>query len=85
VPDFRFAVDDWFQAGTRYVLRMHAKGGHNGVLPTPLGLAQPTGREVGVHGIEVFEVVDDRVVGVSVVWNYGELYECLGATLPDNG
>jgi hypothetical protein len=32
-----------------------------------------------MHGIEVFEVRDDLIVGVWIGWNYGELYAALGA------
>ena len=29
-PDLRWTVDQWFAAGERYVLRMHASGTHTG-------------------------------------------------------
>lgn len=77
-PDLRFEVLDWFAADSRYVLRLRAAGTHRGPLATPIGVAPPTGQSFTMHGIEVFEVRDDLIVGVWLVWNQGELYAALG-------
>jgi predicted ester cyclase len=82
LPDLHFSVQDSFRAGSRYVLRLLAKGTHKGDLQTPLGLAKPTGHLVLMRGIEVFEVANDRIVGVWVGWNFGDLYAAAGARLP---
>jgi predicted ester cyclase len=78
-PDLRFELLDWFAEGSRYVLRLRAAGTHHGALATPIGIAQPTGRDFSMHGIEVFEVHDDLITAVWIGWNYGELYAALGA------
>ena|SRR5689334_4112637 len=78
-PDIRFEVLDWFEARSRYVLRLRAAGTHHGSLTTPIGVVAPTGRDFTMHGIEVFEVRDDLITSVWLLWNYGELYAALGA------
>lgn len=78
-PDLRFELLDWFAGGSRYVLRLRAVGTHRGPLATPIGVAEPTGRDFSMRGIEVFEVHDDLITAVWVSWNYGDLYAALGA------
>jgi predicted ester cyclase len=78
-PDLRFETLDWITADARYVLRLRAAGTHQGALATPIGVAEPSGRSFTMHGIEVFEVRDDLITAVWIVWNYGELYAALGA------
>ncbi len=78
-PDLRFEVLDSFSAGSRHVLRLRASGTHTGSLATDIGVAEPAGRTFAMHGIEVFEVHRDLIVGVWLGWNYGDLYEALGA------
>lgn len=82
IPDLRFEVDDWFAVENRYVLRMRASGTHLGELATPIGHANATGATVAMRGIEVFELEDDRIVGVWVGWNWGDLLAALDAQLP---
>jgi predicted ester cyclase len=82
-PDLRWAVDEWFRAGERYVLRMHATGTHTGApFESELGTAKATGAAFRIDGIEVVEIRDDRVVAGWQVWDLAPLYECLGARLP---
>ena len=85
MPDLTFVIDEWFACGDRYILRMRADGTHQGPLQTRLGTAPPTGRTVSMTGIEVFRVADDHVIEVWVGWNFGELYESVGATLRTTG
>jgi SnoaL-like polyketide cyclase len=59
--DLRWEIDEWFVAGDRYVLRMHATGAH---------AAQPFKFE----GIELHRVRDDRIVDSDQVWDLGRLY-----------
>jgi predicted ester cyclase len=81
-PDLRWNVDDWFVAGNQYVLRMHAAGTHSGgMFSSAVGDATPSERPIVFHGIEVFEVRDDRIVDVWLGWDFGELYVALGAHL----
>lgn len=83
-PDVRFLVDDAFAADSRHVLKMRARGTHSGAaFDSDIGKAQPSGRAFEMHGIEVFEIRDDRIVDVWIGWNFGELYAALGARLDD--
>jgi predicted ester cyclase len=83
VPDLHFTVEDSLRAENRFVLRLRAVGIHAGVLRTPLGSAKPTGRSISMHGVEVFEILNDRIVNVWVGWNFGDLYAAMGATFPE--
>jgi predicted ester cyclase len=82
IPDLHFAVEEWFAAGNRYVLRMRATGTHASELATSIGLAPATGATLAIHGIEVFEVDADRIVGVWASWNWGDVFAAIGARLP---
>lgn len=78
-PDIRFEVAAWFVANSRYVVRFKAAGTHAGQFSTEIGTAQPTGARFSVHGIEVFDLREDRVVGVWEAWDWRNLYASLGA------
>jgi predicted ester cyclase len=80
-PDIRFAVEGWFSAGTRYVLRFCARGTHTGPFATEIGTAAPSGKPFTAHGIEVFDVRDDRIVGVWEAWDWRRIYALLGARI----
>jgi predicted ester cyclase len=82
-PDLNWVVDEWFPAGDRYVLRMHASGTHTGApFESELGTAAATGAAFTIDGIEVVEIRDDRIVDGWQVWDLAPLYEGLGARLP---
>ena len=81
--DLWFTAEEWFGDGHRYTVRLRAGGTHDGTLPTGLGLAPATGQEFVIRGVEAFTVEDDRVVAVWTGWNWGDLYEKLGARLPE--
>ena len=60
-PDLRWAVEEWFSTGDRYVLRMQAKGTHTGsTFVSALGETAASGNPVVLKGIEVFEVRDEN-------------------------
>ncbi len=80
-PDIRFTIAAWFVADTRYVLRFQATGTHAGPFATEIGTAQPTGRAFTAHGIEVFDVRNDRIVGVWEAWDWRKVYAVLGARI----
>jgi hypothetical protein len=80
-PDLRWTVDEWFAAGSRYVLRMRASGIFTGApFESDIGVAGPTGRAFTIDGIEVCDIRDDRIVGGFQVWDMGPVYAALGAT-----
>ncbi len=78
-PDIRFEVAAWFSADSRYILRFRASGTHLGAFETEIGTARPTGKPFTAHGIEVFDVRDDRIVGVWEAWDWRSAYAVLGA------
>jgi hypothetical protein len=39
----------------------------------PLGEIAPSGRRFSVRGIEIFDVRDDRVVGIRMAWDLATL------------
>jgi predicted ester cyclase len=80
-PDLRFEVTAWFAAETRCVLLFHASGTHRGGFETAIGTAQPSGKAVAAHGIEVFEIHNDRIVAVWEAWDWRSLYATLGARI----
>ena len=85
-PDLLWVVDQWFRAGERYVLRMHASGTHTGApFESELGTAEATGAAFTIHGIEVVEIRDDRVVDGWQVWDLGPLHAALGARVRECG
>src|SRR5712691_6573748 len=62
-PDLRWTVDQWFAAGERYVLRMHASGTHTlEAFPSEIGTVAPSSQAFTLKGIEVFEIRDARIV-----------------------
>jgi ketosteroid isomerase-like protein len=84
-PDLRWVVDEWFAAGDRYVLRMHATGTHTGdPFESEIGTAEATGEPFTMQGIEVLEIRDDRIVDGWQVWDMGALYAALGARVGPN-
>ena len=60
-PDLRWEIDEWFAAGERYVLRMHATGTHG---------AEP----VRFEGIELHTIRNELIVASDQVWDMGPLY-----------
>jgi predicted ester cyclase len=82
LPDLRFEVVAWFAAADRYVILFRASGTHTGTFETAIGTAPPTGKAVVAHGIEVFEIRDDRVAAVWEAWDWRSVYASLGARIP---
>jgi predicted ester cyclase len=80
-PDIRFSVEGWFAAGTRHVLRFSAHGTHTGSFVTEIGMAEPSGRAFTAHGIEVFDIRDDRIVGVWEAWDWRSIYAVFGGRI----
>jgi predicted ester cyclase len=84
-PDLRWAVDESFAVGDRYVLRMHATGTHTGEpFESEIGTAEATGGTFTMEGIEVLEIRDDRIADARQVWDVGPLYAALGARVGRN-
>jgi predicted ester cyclase len=80
-PDLRFEIAAWFAADARYVILFRASGTHMGAFETAIGTAEPSGKAVVAHGIEVFQIRDDRIVGVWEAWDWRDLYAAIGARI----
>jgi predicted ester cyclase len=80
-PDIHFEVVASFAADARYVILFRVSGTHTGTFETAIGTAPPTGNAVTAHGIEVFEIRDERVVAVWEAWDWRSLYASLGARI----
>ncbi|TMK73659.1 MAG: ester cyclase [Actinobacteria bacterium] len=63
-PDLRWEIDEWFVAGDRYVLRMHATGTY-------------IGQTFRFEGVELHRVHGDRIVDSDQVWDLGALYRVI--------
>jgi predicted ester cyclase len=72
-PDQRFDVERELVADGAVVLCLHWHGTHRGVFAFPLGEIAPSGRRFSVRGIEIFDVRDDRVVGIRMAWDLATL------------
>ena len=72
-PDQRFDVERELIADGAVVLCLRWHGTHLGSFASPLGVIAPTGRRFSTHGIEIFDVRDDRVVSVRTAWNFASL------------
>jgi len=81
IPDIRFVVAARFVADTRYVVRFQVSGTHTGSFKTAIGTAPATRNSITAHGIEVFDVRDDRIVGVWEAWDWRSVYAAIGARL----
>jgi predicted ester cyclase len=72
-PDQRFDVERELIADDAVVLCLHWHGTHRGAFVSPLGEISPTGRPFSIRGIEIFDVRDDRVVGIRMGWDLAAL------------
>ena len=72
-PDQRFEVERELHADGAIVLCLRWHGTHLGPFASPLGEIAPTGRRFSTRGIEIFDVRDDRVVGIRTAWNLASL------------
>jgi len=81
--DLVFEVVDHVQAGARHAVCFRAHGTHTGPFATSIGIAQPTGKPIEAHGIEIFDLHSDRVVAVREAWDWRDIYATLGARLGD--
>jgi predicted ester cyclase len=70
---FRINVERELIADGVVVLCLHCHGTHLGSFASPLGPIAPTGRRFSTRGIEIFDVRDDRVVGVRMAWDLASL------------
>jgi predicted ester cyclase len=72
-PDQRFDVERELVADGAVVLCLHWHGTHRGTFASPLGVIEATGRRFSVQGIEIFDVREDRVVGIRMAWDLAGL------------
>jgi predicted ester cyclase len=72
-PDQRFDVERELVTEGAVVLCLHWHGTHRGTFASPLGEIAPAGRRFSIRGIEIFDVRDDRVVGIRMAWDLAGL------------
>lgn len=57
-PDYHQVIHDWIVQGDKVVARWTTTGTHRG----PYNGIAPTGKVIHEHGIDIFQVVDGRIV-----------------------
>jgi steroid delta-isomerase-like uncharacterized protein len=57
-PDYHQVIHDWIVQGDKVVARWTTTGTHRG----PYNGVAPTGKVIHEHGIDIFQVVDGRIV-----------------------
>jgi steroid delta-isomerase-like uncharacterized protein len=63
IPDVKYIVRSFFEAGDLFADEWTVVGTHTGVLPMPDGTeVQPTGRHIEIDGMEFVEVRDGKIV-----------------------
>jgi predicted ester cyclase len=77
-PDWQHRIEDMIAEGDRVVVRTVVHGTHRGEW---LGIA-PTGRQVRQPGIDIFRIVDGRVVEHWGQYDWLQLLKQLAAPLP---
>jgi predicted ester cyclase len=74
-PDFHWATDDLIAEGDKVVIRVTARGTHQGEL---MGIA-PTGKRVQVTGIGIYRIADGKIAEAWVNRDLLGLLQQLGA------
>jgi steroid delta-isomerase-like uncharacterized protein len=75
IPDYNQEILDIFSSGDRMAMRWVARGTHRGEL---LG-APATGNAIGVNGINIYRVANDRIAEVWTLADLAGLLQQLGA------
>ena len=78
-PDLEHEMHERIDTPGRSAFSFHLTGTHHGPLATPLGVVAPTGRRLRFAGLDIFTLVDDRVVGVWAIADYLGLLADAGA------
>jgi len=74
-PDQRFTVEDLVAEGDKVVVRWTVRGTHQGEL---MGIA-PTGKQVTVTGITIYQLTDGKIAEEIANWDAFGLMQHLGA------
>jgi hypothetical protein len=72
----RHQIKEWFEAPGRQAFAFQITGRHIGPLETPLGPIEATGRELTLHGMDIF-LVDDDADRVTGVWALADMLDLL--------
>jgi steroid delta-isomerase-like uncharacterized protein len=74
IPDYNQEILDIFSSGDRVAMRWVARGTHRGEL---LG-APATGKAIGMSGINIYRVANDRIAEVWTLTDLAGLFRQLG-------
>jgi hypothetical protein len=72
----RHHIKERFEAPGRQAFAFQITGRHVGALETPLGSIAATGRELTLHGMDIF-LVDDEADRVTGVWALADMLDLL--------
>jgi steroid delta-isomerase-like uncharacterized protein len=82
-PDARGTVTDAFACGDRVALEITWEGTQSGELSLGEGSIQPTNRQVTVQAIEVFRILDGKIVESRHAFDVLGMLEQLGTVSPE--
>ena len=77
-PDARVAVRDLYVCGDAAVEEGTFVGTHQGVLHTPAGDIQPTGRRIAIEYMQAIQVRGDKQTAFDLIYDRLQLLEQLG-------
>jgi steroid delta-isomerase-like uncharacterized protein len=80
-PDLHFTIEDVIAAGDKVASRWTCVGTHQGEL---MGIP-PTGKQTTTTGIDIFRIVDGKIVEEWVNWSTMALMQQLGVIPPMGG
>jgi steroid delta-isomerase-like uncharacterized protein len=66
-PDLQITIEDLFAEGDKVAARVTVQATHQG---TFMGSINPTGKKVSFSGIDIFQIIDGKIVGR---WNQRDL------------
>jgi hypothetical protein len=79
LSDLRHELLERVEAGDKLAIAFRLHGRHTGPLPTAIGEAPASGRDVWVQGMDVLTITDGRITGITVVADELGLLDRLGA------
>lgn len=63
-PDLHYSIDDLLVEGNKAMIRTTGSFTHNEEVPTPFGLAKPTGNKVTYAVFFIIQIEDDKIVKI---------------------
>ena len=79
LPDSKASFDRASANGNTVTLEITWRGTHTGILQTPSGDIQPTGRKIEVRACQVIDVADGKVTSARHYFDLGTILRQIGA------